>query len=353
MQPLTTGSGFLMTTVPGGTPIAASAMTQAVSSGRSIRSSSSVLATADVEVREKVRRQARKQRRRPRRAAHRRRRGQRCRRRAAGRTGWCGSRPSLHPQVQEVRRARDARVVAPDELFEAVCRLVVREVAGRDGANASGRPRWRPGSGSSAGRSGRSRRGPPRRARSDGRAGRAAPRSPRPRRRDPVSRARRRSRRPIVVDDVERLGGRVDQLHGPGDDAPERVAPDLVREPGRGQRLGRARMEPVAGEGDPRGRSEEVDLAGMGPRLERVRPADLVLLERVLPVGRGEVEAVGRDDPALVHRVVGRMAERDEPRLALECGRLEGLDDRDGLEGDVQRRGQLGRRAVISDRVGT
>ena len=98
-------------------------------------------------------------------------------------------------------------------------------------------------------------------------------------------------RRPVVVDDVERLGGRVDQLDGAGDDAPERVPPDLLGEAGPGEGLGRARVELVGGEGDPRRRAEQVDLAGVGPRLERVRPADLVLAEGRPPsrtaTGRG------------------------------------------------------------------
>ena len=98
---------------------------------------------------------------------------------------------SLDAQVQEVGRARDAGVVAPDELLEPERRLVVRQVRGRTARRRSGRPRWRPGSGSSAARSGRSRCGPARPARSDGTAGRAAPRSPRRRPRAQASTARR------------------------------------------------------------------------------------------------------------------------------------------------------------------
>ena len=146
------------------------------------------------------------------------------------------------------------------------------------------------------------------------------------------------------------IGGGVDELDGPRDDAPERVAPDLVGEAGPGERLGRPRVEPVAGERDPRRRPEQVDLAGVGPRLERVRPADLVLRGRPSSqsVG-GEVEAVGRDDPALVHRVVGRVAERDEPRLALEVRRLEAR--RRPRPSRARCRGRAvssGRRAVIA-----
>ena len=68
--------------------------------------------------------------------------------------------PSSTVQVEEVGRAADARVVAPDQLLDPVGGL--GSAAGRGPAvrRPRGRPRWRPGSGWSAARSGRARRAP-------------------------------------------------------------------------------------------------------------------------------------------------------------------------------------------------
>ena len=94
----------------------------------------------------------------------------------------------------------------------------------------------------------------------------------------------------------------------------------------------RERMELVAGERDPRRRAR----AGTGrpsrPRACRAFDhGDLVLAERRSPVAGREVEPVARDDPALVHRVLARMAERDEPRSRSNSGVLEAGDQLDGL----------------------
>ena len=97
------------------------------------------------------------------------------------------------------------------------------------------------------------------------------------------------------------------------------------REAGRVERLARERVELVAGERDPRRRAQQVRLAVAAARLERVRPRDLVLANAGSQASAGDVEAVARDDPALVHRVLGRVAQRDEPRLALERRRRRGV----------------------------
>ena len=80
------------------------------------------------------------------------------------------------------------------------------------------------------------------------------------------------------------------------------------------------------------------------PRLERMRPGDLLLGEGRAPVGRGQVEAVRRDDPALVHRVLARVVEGDEAFVALEDGHVEPGDPIDrrlrGREGAIERAAQ-------------
>src|SRR4029078_11678143 len=72
-------------------------------------------------------------------------------------------------------------------------------------------------------------------------------------------------------------------------------------------------------------------------RLESVRPGDLVLAERGPPIGRREIESVGRDDAALVHRVFGWGAQRDEASVANELRRVEARDQVDGLKRNVER----------------
>ncbi len=103
----------------------------------------------------------------------------------------------------------------------------------------------------------------------------------------------------------------------------------------------RQRMELVAGEDDPRRRPEQVWPAGAIAGLEGVRPGDLRFLEFGQPVGGGDVEAVARHDPALVHRVLGRVAERHQPGLAMEVRRLEAGHQVHGLAGDVEGLGHL------------
>ena len=84
--------------------------------------------------------------------------------------------PALDGEVEEVRRAGDARVVVADRpLAQRGQRLVV-EVAGWPRRRGAGRPRSRPGSARSAARSSPTGSARRRRARSGGRAARAAPR---------------------------------------------------------------------------------------------------------------------------------------------------------------------------------
>ena len=120
----------------------------------------------------------------------------------------------------------------------------------------------------------RARRARPRRPRSGGTAGRAAPRSPRRRCPRPAVHGTAASRRRLVaVDDVERLGGRVDELDRAGDDAPERVA-------SRSRREGRSGSSAARASGWSRSPASAIRAVGPSryglavarPRLERVRP---------------------------------------------------------------------------------
>ena len=103
--------------------------------------------------------------------------------------------------------------------------------------------------------------------------------------------------------------------------------------PARGWRLSRD-------EGDARRRPEQVCATVAAAGLERVRPGDLLLAEFGAPVGRCDVDAVGRHDPALVHRVLVRVSERDQPAVADERRGVETGDQVDRGEGDLERLGQ-------------
>ena len=118
--------------------------------------------------------------------------------------------------------------------------------------------------------------------------------------------------RDVAVDDVERLGDRVDELDRPCRDAPVRVAPDRVGQPDPVERGARLRVELVACQRDPGRRAEQVRDPVAHVRLEGMRPGHLFLVEGRLPVGRREVQPVRRDDPPVVHRVLGRVPQGDE-----------------------------------------
>ena len=74
----------------------------------------------------------------------------------------------LDRQVEEVRGAGDARVVAADHLLQPMGRLRVRQVAARRRRPSRGPPRWPPGSGASGGTIWAARCGPARRSRNGG-----------------------------------------------------------------------------------------------------------------------------------------------------------------------------------------
>ena len=145
--------------------------------------------------------------------------------------------------------------------------------------------------------------------------------------------------RPVGVDDVDRLGEGVDQLHGARHDRRVDVRPDQLGVAGGGQRLLRERVELVAGERDAGRRPDEVGpLAVERAGVERVRALDLDLLEGVPPGGRRQVDPVRGDDPAVVERVLRRVPEADEPRLAGEGRHREAGHDLHGLLGERQAR---------------
>ena len=169
-------------------------------------------------------------------------------------------------------RAADARVVAADELLDAVGRLVLRQVedprregreVGLDRRLVLARRRHDPGIPDETplvelvgveDETARSLRRP---------GSGTWPRTP--------GRGRLVGRL-VGVDDVERLGGRVDELDRPGDDAPVRIGPDLVGQAGAGQCGRRGRVERVSSEREPGGRTEQVRPAGAVTRLEGMRP---------------------------------------------------------------------------------
>ena len=195
------------------------------------------------------------------------------------------------------------------------------------------------------------------RARSGGRAGRAAPRSPRRRRPGRgVHGTAGALGRSVVVDDVEGLGGRVDQLDGPRDDAPERVAPDRSGDAAWPRAPRRERVELVVGQGDPRRRPEQVRRRprASAPGGRSTRHLDLV--ERVLPVasGRGRGRRSRRSGP----RSSGSRRDGGARRAAARARTSGGSrrhDHVDGLDG----RGRAPRSAPAAkarssrDRVGT
>jgi hypothetical protein len=91
-------------------------------------------------------------------------------------------------------------------------------------------------------------------------------------------------------------------------------------------------VQPIAGEGDPRRRSKQIRLAVKGSGVERARALDLLLAKRLFPVVGGEIEAVARHDPALVHRILVGVAQADEQPPRGERRRVEPSHHPDRLE---------------------
>ena len=146
----------------------------------------------------------------------------------------------------------------------------------------------------------------------------------------------------------------VDELDRPGDDAPERVAPDRRPRARSRERLARARVEPVAGEGDPRRPARAGTTSpACGPRLERVRPADLVLVERVAPSrrARGRGRRSRRSGPRSSGSRSGGAARRAAAR-ARTAGGSSAATTATVSSATSSAASSSGRRAVISDRGG-
>ena len=250
------------------------------------------------------------------------------RRRGRGRVGAGSVMPSpsrLTRQVEEVRRARDARVVRADQLLERVRRDVHRQVehprrerrdVGLDGGLVLGRRRDDRGRGDPAVLADLVAVEQQAARRLGGPGGGARPRLPgdlrlaraaRSRRR---CRARRRSRGPA------RSRGR--RCSGTGCAGSIRAR--------RSRRGPRAR---AGGAARGRGRSAPPARAGTAGRRCRAPGARWTTGTwtswNASPHACGaSVEAVVRDDPALVHRVLARVVQRDEARLALELRRRRG-----------------------------
>ena len=102
------------------------------------------------------------------------------------------------------------------------------------------------------------------------------------------------------------------------------------------ERLPSDRMELLMIQHEPRRRPQEVRQPVATPRLERVRPRNLHLMEGFAPGLGCEVEAVARHDPAVVEGVFERLMERDEPRLSLEFGCVEPERDVDRRPGEAR-----------------
>jgi hypothetical protein len=134
----------------------------------------------------------------------------------------------------------------------------------------------------------------------------------------------------------------VDQFDGTRGDAPVRLVGDPITEVEAGEGSGGAWMELISVERHPRCWTEQVRLAIVAGGLQCVRPCDLTLLEHRLPRRRRDVEPVVRDDAAVVHRVLGGVAKRDEPCLPLERGRLEACHELDRRFGEVERLDEVG-----------
>jgi hypothetical protein len=140
----------------------------------------------------------------------------------------------------------------------------------------------------------------------------------------------------VPGDQPERLVGRVDELHGAHDDAAERVA---LRggEPHALGGLAGERGQPVVAEREAPERTAEVGAAADAPRVERVRPLDVLLDEVIVVLGDVDVQAARGDDAAGVDRVLVRLRQRHELVVALVVGEVEARGDAHRLERDLPR----------------
>ena len=230
-------------------------------------------------------------------------------------------RPPVDRQVEEVGGARDARVVAADQPLEAAGRLLVRQVedrrreageVGLDRGLVLGRRRHDRGRADDPGLVhlvAMEQQAARRLGRPGGDAGGGPPRDG-------------RLPRPLVgVEQVARLGGRVDELDRPREDAPEDVRLELGGLAGLRERARRQRVEPVAR----RARSAPTGRAGTprpraSGRAGREVPSTCSSRNASGQSWGAQVEAVARDDAALVHRVLVGWRRLTRSRRASNCG---------------------------------
>src|SRR5512140_2321078 len=246
----------------------------------------------------------------------------------------------LDREAQEVRRARDARVVVSDGLLAAQRQLVVREreiLLDEEPEVVFDRPEVL------------------RRRRDDLRLLEEAVRA------DPVpvvenSTRRLRAGHPDAVprrdvhpgapgrfvgrEDAERLVDRINGLHRAHDDALKRISAD-GRETGRSRELLHGRREPVEIEAVARERPDEIGAALLERRVEGVRALDVLFGEPAFVVADRDVEPAARNEPPLVERVFRGVPKRDELVVRSEVRKRESGDDLDDPDGDVAPRLQL------------
>ena len=175
----------------------------------------------------------------------------------------------------------------------------------------------------------------PRPGRSDGRAGHAAPRWTTP-------------RVPAVTPPAE---ARSASARHPGSPAlPRRHAParrharrcwrrrcgGSARRHRRRQGLRRQRMQLIAGQGQARRGAEQVVPAIASTGVERGRVLVLLLLEGRLPVRRRQVQPFAGHDSAVIECVAVLGAQRQQQRLALEAGQVEGRHPTHGCQGVLE-----------------
>jgi len=129
-------------------------------------------------------------------------------------------------------------------------------------------------------------------------------------------------RRFVIADEPQRLIDRVDRLHGPHDDATERVVAGRAQ-PGVPGCLARQRGQPSRAERVPGQRSGEVPAATGQVRVQRGGVPDVLLDHVLVPPRRGERQARARRHGAPLDRVGSGPAQREHVRLARVIGEVE------------------------------
>ena len=137
----------------------------------------------------------------------------------------------------------------------------------------------------------------------------------------------------------------MDHLHGARHDAPENIAADRVQAAHLFEHRSRQGMQPIAGQGQARCRTQQVVPAITAMCIEGRRVLDLFLHESRLPVGRRDIQSFAGDHPPAVERVAAvGVAQRQEQWLPFVVGHREAAHpanrDQRVLERPLQHRAQ-------------